>query len=422
MTDSLAVGDVLVLTAGHMVHGGHCLSHADGHTVFLRGAMPGERVRGRVYRVRGSLGFAVTIDVLQPDPQRVEPPCAWFAGDGCGGCDWQFAPVAQQRVWKRDVLADAFRRQAGRSVAARVDWDNLTVEPLAPGAESGLGWRTRVRWRTTGNGLPGFRRASSHEVIATPNCRVLVPELQRAMTAHRAPPDCDVVAQAGRPERGAGHQVAVQVLDSRSAHAEAGSHGSAAPGAPRTTVQVGSRSWRTEPQAFWQAHAGLPTVLVDAVLVAGAPALGEHWWDLYSGVGLFSAFLGEAVGPTGSVQAVESSPVAARIARRNLHDLPQVRLHQCPVEDWLTAPSDVAPHGIVVDPPRRGLSDLTKQLSRHAPQRLIVVACDPVALARDAGLLDALGYRIQVLRAFDAFPMTHHFECIAVFTAADELS
>lgn len=410
MTDALAVGDELVITVGQMVHGGHCIGHAGEHTVFVRYAMPGERVRARIDRRKGSVRFASAVDVLEADPQRVTPPCGSFGLGACGGCEWQFAPVSVQRTWKRMVLEDAFRRQGGSRVAAQVDWTGLSVESMEPGLESGLGWRTRARWRSDSAGRPAFRRAGSHDLIAIPDCAVLVPALRSALRsalratpgALDAPPGRDVVAQAGLDGR-----LAIQVQEGTDCAPDS---------TQRATVSVRNRTWRVQPGAFWQAHQGLPDALVDTVLEFAQPAAGQCWWDLYSGVGLFSAFLGDAVGATGSVHAVESSPQADRMARRSLHDLPQVHLHKQRVEEWLDESSAPRPHGVVADPPRRGLGTVVTPLVANAPDRIILVACDPVALARDARLLVEAGYRLGGLRAFDAFPMTHHLECVALFT------
>ena len=406
MSDALAVGDEIDITVGQMVHGGHCIGHVGQRTVFVRYAMPGERVRARIDRRQGEVRFASALEVLEADANRITPPCGSFGVDACGGCDWQFAPVTVQRHWKRAVLEDAFRRQGGSRVAAQVDWHALQVEPLVPGIDTGLGWRTRARWRSDQHGHPAFRTAGSHAVVAVPDCPVLVPSIRQILHGQWQKPtavaDTDLVLQAGD-----GDQVAIRSVPGQDREPE---------GLSRTTVSVRHRSWRMEPGSFWQAHQGLPDALVDSVLAFGQPSVGEHWWDLFSGVGLFSAFLAEAVSSAGSVQAVENSPSADRIARRSLHDLPQIRLHQQRVEDWLAASSVPNLHGVVADPPRRGLGSLIKPLTKQAPERVVLVACDPVALARDARLFDEVGYRLRALRAFDAFPMTHHLECVALFT------
>ena len=74
------------------------------------------------------------------------------------------------------------------------------------------------------------------------------------------------------------------------------------------------------------------------------------------------------------------------------------------------------PDVVVADPPRRGLGRATvAALCARTPSRIVHVACDPAALARDVALFAAQGYDLAALRAFDAFPMTHHMECVALF-------
>jgi tRNA/tmRNA/rRNA uracil-C5-methylase (TrmA/RlmC/RlmD family) len=118
------------------------------------------------------------------------------------------------------------------------------------------------------------------------------------------------------------------------------------------------------------------------------------------------------------VTAVESVPAAVKAARRALHDLPQVRLDQAEVARWLpTAPG--RPDGVVLDPPRAGAGrEVLEAVTERAPDRIVYVACDPVALGRDAASLEGNGYRLARVVALDAFPMTGHLESVAVFHPA----
>ncbi|MEO9221968.1 MAG: class I SAM-dependent RNA methyltransferase, partial [Mycobacteriaceae bacterium] len=121
------------------------------------------------------------------------------------------------------------------------------------------------------------------------------------------------------------------------------------------------------------------------------------------------------VGPDGSVVAVESSRTAVADGAAALADLPQASLRAAPVEQELgnlPTPVDV----IVLDPPRSGAGRrVVEAIAAAAPRRVVYVACDPAALGRDVALFAGLGYAMSGLRAFDAFPMTHHVECIALF-------
>jgi tRNA/tmRNA/rRNA uracil-C5-methylase (TrmA/RlmC/RlmD family) len=173
------------------------------------------------------------------------------------------------------------------------------------------------------------------------------------------------------------------------------------------------RSWRVAADGFWQVHPGAAETLVSAVVEGLQARPGERALDLYCGVGLFAAVLAEGVGPLGSVLAVESDHGAVADARRNLHDLPNVRIVDDRVERALRQLPDDEVDLVVLDPPRAGAGRaVVDEIARRRPRRIAYVACDPAALARDVAFLKGT-YRLSGLRAFDLFPMTHHVECVA---------
>ena len=144
--------------------------------------------------------------------------------------------------------------------------------------------------------------------------------------------------------------------------------------------------------------------------------------DLYAGAGLFAAALADAVGPSGSVLAVEGHRPAVVDGMRNTASRPQVEWRHGRV-DRVVRPlvrQQIHADLVVLDPPRTGAGrDVIRDIAALGPRRIAYVACDPAALARDTAYLGSAGYRLETLRAFDAFPMTHHVECIAVFAPSD---
>ena len=383
------IGEVLEVDCGRVAGGGAVVAHHGGRTLLVRHALPGERVRVRVTEVRSKIVRADAIEVLDASPDRVQPPCPAAHPGGCGGCDLQHVRLDTQRTWKAQVVQDALRR-AGV-------WDApVTVEPLE-GAPDGLHWRTRMRWSVTKDGVPGLLRHRSHDVEPIEHCLLASPGIAawRSVGA-RFPGSSEV-----RTTQGDDGDVVVE-LD-----------GVRVLGPSRVVQTVGDRRWRLSPDTFWQVHPAAAATLTGCVMELGDPRPGEAWWDLYAGAGLFSASLASAVGPDGSVDAVESSPDAVRDARRALHDLAQVRLHEVPAARW--RPDGARPpDGIVLDPPRTGAEPGVLDLIRGAGAlRVVYVSCDPMTLARDLALLSTEGYRVRDVRAFDAFPMTHHVETVA---------
>src|SRR6185436_15829838 len=167
-------------------------------------------------------------------------------------------------------------------------------------------------------------------------------------------------------------------------------------------VRAAGREWRLSPGVFWQVHPALPDVLAQVVGEWANAPRGGTAWDLYGGVGLFAAVLAEQVGPGGRVTVVESARQAVADGRAALADLSQVRWRTGRVEHVLPTLPD-RPDVLVVDPPRRGLGRaLVAALCAQEPARVVHVACDPAALARDLALFAGHGYRPAALRAFDA--------------------
>ncbi|WP_350227752.1 class I SAM-dependent RNA methyltransferase [Paraoerskovia sediminicola] len=185
-------------------------------------------------------------------------------------------------------------------------------------------------------------------------------------------------------------------------------------------VAAGGRThaYRVAAQGFWQVHREAPGLLAGAVLDAAGDLDGATVLDLYSGAGLFTSPLAHAVGESGRVVAIEGDEGAVRNARRNAHGLDRVELHHGSVASVLARGEHAASSGadvVVLDPPRAGAGKkVVAGIAALAPRRVVYVACDPAALARDVKYFGARGYGLASVRAFDLFPMTHHVECVAV--------
>ncbi|GAA0900059.1 class I SAM-dependent RNA methyltransferase [Pseudonocardia zijingensis] len=371
---------VLELEVGPVAHGGHCVARHEGRVVFVRHALPGERVLAVVVEDGGG-GFcrADVVAVREAAPGRVQPPCAWARAGGCGGCDFQHADPAVTRELKAAVLAEQLRRLAGIERA-------VEVEELPGGA---LGWRHRVRLAVDELGRPGLRAHRSHDVLPIADCPIAPAGVLPPVLEHRFTPgaEVEVVVDADG---------AVHVGDGPAVQRAAG------------------REWLLSPGVFWQVHPALADALAAVVAEWAAAPAGGTAWDLYGGVGLFASVLAGLVGPDGEVVVVESAARAVADGRAALADLPQVGWRTGRVEHVLPGLTG-RPDVVVADPPRRGLGrELVDALCAREPERVVHVACDPAALARDVALFEARGYRLAELRAFDAFPMTHHFESVAL--------
>jgi tRNA/tmRNA/rRNA uracil-C5-methylase (TrmA/RlmC/RlmD family) len=382
----------------------------EGRVVFVRHALPGERVVVRVTEDRHP-GYcrADAVTVLEPHPERVERPCPYSGPGKCGGCDWQHASPAEQRRLKAAVVREQLAR------LAHLDDVAVEVEELPGGP---LRWRSRARFGVDRNGAPGLRRHRSHDVVPLDDCPITVEPAARAVLDRRWPGagavdvavDSAGVVTTTRLDR-RGKPQATRVLRP----------GSEVPEQPagRAGRSAGGRDWEVEGTGFWQVHEGAADALVAAVARFAQVRPGETVLDLYAGAGLFGGALAPAVGSEGRVVCVESDPAACAAADANLAELPQAEVWQGEVDPAglaeLLTELDDAPDVVVLDPPRAGAGAAVSRLLAGTGARAVVyVACDPASLARDVAAFGGAGYRLAAIRGFDAFPMTQHVECVAL--------
>jgi tRNA/tmRNA/rRNA uracil-C5-methylase (TrmA/RlmC/RlmD family) len=403
-------GRILDLEVGAPGHGGFCVARAEGRVVFVRHALPGERVRARVTEDAGG-GFcrADAIEILDASPDRVPAPCPHAGPGRCGGCDWQHASGAAQRRLKAAVVREQFARVAG------IDVDLDEVGELPGGL---LGWRTRVSFAVGPDGTVGLHRHRSHEIEPVAACPLGGPGVDAAPAP---PPDAIAVESV----RGDGGEIAVLA---RRPGPGRQARGRRPPdrvelvrGPEQLSHEVAGRILRVSAGGFWQVHPAALQTFTDALLAAVAPRPGEVVLDLYAGAGPLTSVFADAVGPTGRVLGIESAASAVADAAQNLADRPWAQVTQGRVDPAALARLELQPDIAVLDPPRAGAGAATMAaLLALGPRCVGYVSCDPATLARDVAAAVRAGWQLRTLRAFDAFPMTQHVECVALLEPGPE--
>ncbi|MCZ4119280.1 class I SAM-dependent RNA methyltransferase [Streptomyces sp. H39-S7] len=423
------VGERYEVEVGPVAHGGHCIARHEGRVLFVRHALPGERVIAKITEGGPDSKFlrADAVEVLQASPDRVPAPCPYSGPGACGGCDWQHVAPGAQRRLKVDVITEQLSRLAGLS-PQDAGWDG-TVEP-APGDKTAEGtvpaWRTRVQFAVDAEGYAGLRRHRSHELERIDQCLIAAPGVTELGIETREWPDTasvEAIAATGSNDRQVivtptpEGRLPIVELDRPVSVARVDEQGGVHKVHGRGFVReraVG-RTWRVGSGGFWQVHPQAPDLLAAAVLDGLQPRDGDTALDLYCGVGLFAGAIAEKVGETGAVLGIESGKRAVEDARHNLADLDRVRIEHGKVETVLPRTKITEADLIVLDPPRVGAGKSTvKHLASLGARRIAYVACDPAALARDLAYFAEFGYKPVSLRAFDLFPVTHHVECVAI--------
>lgn len=427
MTKSSA--EEAIVTVERFADQGRCVAHIDGRVVFVRFALPGEKVRIRLdpgLSQDDRFWTGEVTQVLEPSDLRVDPvwklagPLA--QGGGVGGADLVHVSIKGQHRWKKDVIDQQMRRLGG------VDTD-VAVHGIAGDEQArGLHWRTRIELIADTQGRPSMRRRGSHERVALADMPLATTELLGVAEQTRL--------WDGGFEPGAKIRLAVPKLhgsDKRDDNFAVLVDGKLRGGRQDLleTVEemsIGGRrrtlSYHVDAGSFWQVHREAPHTLVNAVLAAAQEQIDSapHTiWDLYSGSGLFTMALGLLVGRGGNgLLSVEGAPAAVRAARRNLRlaGLGAAQAKRGDVGRTLRSIPErfLHPDLVVLDPPRSGAQRrVCEQIGQAGARVVIYVACDPTSLARDTRTFLAEGYRLEDLQAYDLYPDTHHVETIAVF-------
>ena len=381
------VGEKFTTSIEKVAHGGHFIARHEGAVFFIRPGIPGEKVVVEVTSTGKSFNRGDVLEVLEPSADRVKAPCSFAHRLGCGGCDFQHIAIARQRDLKSDVITEQFAR------IAKMDL-KVTVEEVA----EPLHWRTRAILNIDGSGKAGFFGSRSHNSIQIDDCLTCVPELKLTeVTSRTWQPNSKLEISANK--------LGDRIITS----------GEVIEGSEKLVEVVGSNNFQVSHSSFWQSHKSAPTVLTDAIMQYAELQSGDQVLDLYGGVGLFTAAALTAVGATGRVDLVEASSSAIGDAKINFENTSNVNIYLGEVAKIM--PRIDSADVVILDPPRDGAGQLVlQQISVLNPKRIVYVACDPAALARDCAFANDLGWNLTKVRAFDLFPMTHHIEMVALFT------
>ena len=403
------LGREVELDVTGIAHGGISVARLDGRVVFVSDTLPGEKVLARVTDDRKkSFWRAETVSVVEASPHRREH--VWSAAavdrapeDRAGGAEFGHIELGHQRELKSQVVRDALTRTGGLPD----EQATVSVEAL-PGDDErgGTGWRTRVRLHLDAEGRPGQYAARSHRVVRVADLPLATPEVAEAAPLADAFPGEEHVDVLAPSTGGARLIIGGQ--------------------APSTVTEVvGDRTFQLDDGGFWQVHRHAAATLTAAVQQMVDPERfepGAANLDLYGGVGLLAAAVGDAFGSRVRITSVESDERATEHASENLADWLGASAVTGRVDRWVRQAAAQATSAerdrfrsatVVLDPPRSGAGrPVVDGIAELAPAQVVYVACDPVALARDLALFRDHGYDVDAIRAFDLFPSTHHVETV----------
>jgi 23S rRNA (uracil1939-C5)-methyltransferase len=393
-----SIGDRLQLRIERIVPRGLGIAFADGMTFFVALATTGDLVDARVVEAKGRTAFAEIESVIEPGPDRIEPPCPYFGT--CGGCDFQQLNYEAQLAAKVAMIRDCLHR------IGKIEWEKDI--PIIPSPEP-FGYRLRAQWHANTNSKQiGYFRRDSRDLVDIEYCMVLQPELQSQLTDLRESSSWKMFASEK-----------AQIDAAVGSSGEASVYSAELTDEPREiSIKAFDEEFIFSARSFFQGNKYLLDNLVEAAM---GDASGENAIDLYCGVGFFTLPLARRFG---HVIGVEENGEAVEFAERNAMSagIGNAEFRADNVRRYLSNVVEWELDLVLLDPPRAGTEKETiMNLIRLRPKQVSYVACEPSVLARDLKRFVENGYAIASITALDMFPQTHHVETVVKLGRSDRM-
>ena len=436
-------GDELELQIDRLAYGGAGVARANGYVVFVRDAVPGDRVRARVTRSRRSFAEADSVELLEPSPVRVEPVAPH------PGAPWQVLPYERQLGEKEAQVRDALERLGG--------FESPPVEPILS-ADQRLGYRNKVEYSfgadEDGELVLGFHRRGRFDVIDDVSRDILasdrvdaVREAVKAWCRAEGLSAWDRRTQSGllrnlvvREGRRTG-RLQARLVTSPRATFRASELAAATPadsvlwtraasvaettregetervkGPLALEEKLSGLTFRISPDAFFQTNTEMAERLYGTAGELAGLTGRERVLDLFCGIGTIALVLALDAGEVFGVELVEQA-VADAIENARVNGVDNARFFAGDVRLAMRPLLERSgkPDVVVVDPPRAGLSQkVVRRVLEAEAKRIVYVSCNPTTLAPNARQMVDAGYRLRTVRPVDMFPQTPHIECVAL--------
>lgn len=449
-------GQTVELEIDNLAGGGEGVGRWQGRAVFVPGALPGERVRARVARVKKSFARGELEEVLAPAASRIDPECRDYIS--CGGCDLQHLDYDAQLACKRQVVSD---------VLARIG--KITAVPVHPvlGMPNPWHYRNKVHLQVggeRGNVTLGFFAPGSHRLVTgAGDCRLVNKQLnevavllEELLNRYRVEPyhwkkrrgllrhvvlrigestgEVMAVLVTSPGEWEAGRELARELTDrcpqtvsvvrnvnTKPRQVVLGDKNLVLAGQKFISDRLGGLTFRLSANSFYQVNSYQAERLYEVARKYAGLTGNETVIDAYCGIGTITLYL---AGSSLRVVGLESVPGAVADAEENagLNNIDNVEFRTGRVEKLLPALAreGLQPGVVVLDPPRAGCDkEVLTAISRMKVPRVVYVSCNPATLARDLGRMKDLGYEVKEVQPVDMFPWTGHVECIILIKRAE---
>lgn len=346
------------LSIGQLIYHGYGAGDIQGKKIFVPFSAPGDDLDIKIIDDHGTYAEAEIVNIIEPSPCRVDPPCPVFGR--CGGCQWQHISYECQIEWKRKILIETLNR---------IGKINVNEDIVLPSLRSPKEWhyRNRIQLHVDSKGRVGFYKAKSKEVIEFKECLIAEEQLNLRLNEMRK----DLMKR----DRG------IALRD------EEGPSFSQINTAQNEQIKKILIEWLKE-------------IPHDNIL------------ELHAGSGNFTFAIASIA------KKIWASDIDGRAIRyaKDLQEKEKVSNIEFYCEPALgtlikhNVPYDV----LILDPPRKGAADVVDSIKKNKPLSIIYISCDPATLARDLGQLVSGGFKLKHVMPVDMFPQTYHIESVSL--------
>jgi len=442
-----------------MAFGGKGIAKIDGYTVFVDQAVPSDRILAHIIKKKKNFAEARIIDLIEPSPLRIEPPCA-YAGF-CGGCKWQFLKYEDQLLYKQQHVSESIEHIGLIN--------DVKVHPAIP-SDNIFAYRNKMefscsdkRWLLpdemgkddidTGFALGLHVPGTFHKVLDISRCLIqheqgnaILDDVRKYMVKSGIPvygfkthegfwrflmlrysaaydqwmvniitssedkntvqPLADMLV-----EKYPNIVSVVNNITARKAGIAVGEYEITLAGSSIFKDKIGSYEFEISANSFFQTNTGGAKHLYDIVEKYADLSGKEKVLDLYCGTGTIAICLS---GKAKEVTGIELAQSSVADAQKNcrINNITNCRFIQGDIKDCLGHVKEI-PDIVIIDPPRVGMhKDVVNQILKIGPEKIVYVSCNPATLARDLSMVKD-HYNIMEVQPVDMFPHTYHIESVA---------
>ncbi|MBA1336232.1 MAG: RNA methyltransferase, TrmA family [Firmicutes bacterium] len=448
MSKPVEEGKSYTIDISSMGNNGEGIGRLEGFTIFVEGAVPGDRARVAVSEVKKKYARARLQEIIVPSGQRIESRCP--AASDCGGCQIQHIDYKWQLEHKARKVADSIKRIGGL--------EDVMIHPII-GMEEPWRYRNKAQFPVgggVGNPRAGFYAKGSHDIVEVDDCiiqhetnRTIIDEVRQHMIEYEIPaydettgegvvrhvvtrvgfatgeimviivvtrryfPGKDELVERLADKIPGIHSIILNIND-RNTNVILGTECITLWGNGYIRDFIGELEFHISPLSFFQVNPVQTQVLYSKALEYAGLSGTETVVDAYCGIGTISLFLAQKAGKVYGIEVVKE---AVEDARKNavINGIQNVEFIAGQAEDIMPGlyREEVRPDVVVVDPPRKGCDErLLDTITGMEPDRVVYVSCNPATLARDLAYLDGKGYRTLEVQPVDMFPHTAHVETI----------